>query len=357
LCEDNNIIAKEVRRENKSQFLIHWLVRQGGKDMRKRLIPIYSILAIAIVLLVALAPSCGGPTTGTIVVQATRCGVPWQGAVNYTLTGPGPSINGTTVQSTHGTLAPGTWTCAYVAGGPAGAFLNSIQPSATQSLTKGGTITFTLNFELNQDAAISFLWWSVNGHELQGSLTELGVCNVTDVHFQQWVNGCTGYNVTLNETDWLTITASPANPPGPVFIYVVNADCALNKTPTPQGLPSVKKSQVPSINNATVLVGDNLTLMPGMFGTLDAHTVWQLVKGTNYTKSINWLGISKAPFEPLLPPHPCVLFELVVPAPGLYQFTLVASAHVDLVGSTDVNPGNNDAVSISPLTLNVNVLP
>jgi hypothetical protein len=325
--------------------------------VKKRLIPIYSILAIAIVLLAALAPSCGGPTTGTIVVKATICGAPWQGPLSYTLTpAGGAATNGTTVPFTHSSMLPATWTCAYVSGGPGGAyFLNN--PSASQSLVAGGTITFTFDFELKQDASIQFLTWTVNGIPWQSPSTlELGPCNVTDVHFLQWVDGCVGYNVTLNETDWLQIIASPANP-GPVFIYVVNADCALNKTPTPQGLPSVKKSQLPSINNATHQVGDNLTLMPGMPGTLDVHTVWQLVKGTNYTKSINWLGISKAPFEPMVPPHPCVLFELVVPVPGLYQFTLIAQAHVDLVGATDKDLGNNDAVSQAPLILNVFVPP
>jgi hypothetical protein len=303
-----------------------------------------AICLVLVVLLATLAPSCG-PTEGKIVVQVTRCGSPWQGAVNYTLTGPGPSINGTLVQSTHSGLVPGTWTCAYVAGGPAGAFLNSIQPSATQILSAGGTITFTLDFELKQDAAIQWLTWTLNGvPHGQPSTVEVGPCNITDVHFQQWVNGCVGYNVTLNETDWLTIIASPANP-FPVVIYVVNADCALNKTPPSQGLPSVKKSQVPSINNATALVGANITLFPGMLATLDVHTVWQLVKGTNYTKNINWLGISKAPFEPMPLRHPCVLFELVVPpAPVVYSFQLIPSAHVDLVGATDVNMTNNDAM-------------
>jgi len=324
--------------------------------VKKRLIPIYSILVIAIILLAALAPSCG-QTRGTIKVQAQLCGVPWQGALNYTLTPTvGSPVNGSGVPATHSNLTPASWTCAYVAGGPAGAFLNSIKPSASQNLLAGATITFTLDFELKQDAAIQFLTWTVNGVPFPGSSPlELGPCNVTDVHFLQWVDGCVGYNVTLNETDWLTIIASPANPLGPVIIYVVNADCALNKTPT-QGLPSVKKSQVPSINNATALVGDNLTLMPGMTGMLDVHTVWQLVKGTNYTKNINWLGISKPPFDPLHPAHPCVLFELVVPMPGLYQFQLIPSAHVDLVGATDVNMTNNDAMG-PPLTLNVLVPP
>jgi len=319
--------------------------------MRKGIFAICLSIVVAIVLLAALVPSCT-PTTGTIKVQATLCGQPWQGAVNYTLTPTsGSAINGTSVPATHTGVAADTWTCAYVSGGPAGAYV--VNPPS-QALTGGGTITFTLNFELNQDAAIHFTTWTLNGLPWQSSTLAVGPCNVTDVHFLQWVDGCVGYNVTLNETDWLQITASPANP-GPVWIYVVNATCALNKTPTPQGTSAVKKSQMPSINNATTQVGANLTLVPGMTGMLDVHTVWQLVKGTNYTKSINWLGISKAPFE-LPGPHPCVLFELVA-MPGVYTFTLIAHAHVDLVGSTDVNPANNDAVSTSPLTLIVTVGP
>jgi hypothetical protein len=324
--------------------------------MRKRFVAIYSVLVVAIVLLAAFVPSCtGGGTTGTIVVQATLCGTPWQGLVNYTLTPTsGTPVSGTAVPTTHSNMTASTWTCAYVAGGPAGAFLNSIQPSASQSLSAGGTITFTLDFELNQDAAINWLTWTVNGDEWQSPTLEVVPCNIIDVHFLQWVNGCTGYNVTLNETDWLTITALPGNP-GPVSIYVVNADCALNKTPPPQGTSAVKKSQVPTVDNVTRSIGYNVTLVPGMTTQLDVHTVWQLVKGTNYTKSINWFGISKPPFDPP-GPHPCVLFELVA-MPGVYTFQLVASAHVDLVGSTDHNPANNDAVSLLPLMLTVNVAP
>ena len=308
--------------------------------MTKRLLAIYLIL---FVLLAAFVPSCTTPTTGTIVVNATLCGNPWTGNVSYTLTGPS-TVNGNNVSASFNNVTTGSWTCAYVSGGPAGAFLQSITPSASQTLAGGGTITFTLNFELNQDAAIQWITWTVNGASLNTSTLEVGPCNITDVHFKQWVNGCTGYNVTLNETDWLTITAAPGNP-GPVWIYVVNATCAVNKTAS-----AVKVSQMPSINNATALVGANITLNSGNTTMLDVHTQWQLVKGTNYTKSINWLGISKPPF--VLPgPHPCVLFELVAP-PGAYQFTLIAHAHVDLVGATDVNMTNNDAMS-TPLTLNV----
>jgi hypothetical protein len=319
---------------------------QKEVNMRKRLIPIYSVLVVAIVLLAALAPSCTTTsTTGTITVKATLCGQPWPGSVNYALTG-STTINGTTVPTTHSGVATGSWSCAYVSGGPSKAFL--VAPPSPQTVSAGGTITFTLNFEKNQDAAIQWLTWTINGLPWESSSTEeLGPCNITDVHFLQWVDGCPGYNVTLNETDWLTIIASGLNP-APVQIFVVNATCALNKTPE----PSEKVFQVPSINETPVKVlYTNTTLMPGALTTLDVETQWQLVKDLNYTKSINWLGISKAPFVPP-GPHPCVLFELVAP-PGAYSFQLFASAHVDLVDDTDVNPLNNNATSLFPLTLNV----
>jgi hypothetical protein len=244
-------------------------------------------------------------------------------------------------------MTPATWNCTYVAGGPAGAFLNSIQPSASQSLVAGGTITFTFDFELNQDAGILFSTWTINGTPVPPGVytPPVEVCNYIDVHFLQWVDGCTGYNVTMNETSWLQITQT-GGPPG-VQIVVVDDWCAVDKTPQ----PSKKLSQVPSINNVTALPGQNITLTPLVPAQLDVTTVWQLVKGLNYTKGINWFGISRAPFMPGV--HPCVLFELVLPVGGaLYQFTLQASAEVALVGNVDVNPANNQTMS-PPLFISV----
>jgi hypothetical protein len=54
-------------------------------------------------------------------------------------------------------------------------------------------------------------------------------------------------------------------------------------------------------------------------------------------------------------PHPCVLFELVVPGPGVYVFTLIASAEVELVDDEDVNMDNNEATS-PPVGLVVHVV-
>jgi hypothetical protein len=310
-----------------------------------------AICLVLVVLLAAFVPSCGGTTTGTIDVKATLCGAPWQGAVSYTLTPTGGSAtNGTAVPTTHSSMLPGTWACAYVSGGPAGAFLNSIKPSASQSLVAGGTITFTLDFELDQDAAIQWLTWTVNGLPWQSPDIVAEPCQIIDAHFNQWVKGCDGYNVTMNEASWLMINANPANP-GPAMIVVVDDWCALNKTPSPRE----KVSQTVSVDNVTRLKGYNTTILPGGPPVmLDVHTQWKLVKAVNYTKAINWFGISAHEYEPEL--HPCVLFELILPVPGLYQFLLQASADVALVGATDVDPLNN-MDSSAPILLVVNVAP
>lgn len=322
--------------------------------MKKRLIPIYAVLVVAIVLLAVFVPSCG-PTTGTIEVKATLCGNPWptQGtvAMNYTLTpGTGSPINGNNVSATF-SVDPGTWTCGNVSGGPAGAHLDSIKPSATQTVSKGGNITFTLDFELDQDAAIEWLTWTVNGEPFVGSELQGGaVCNIIDAHFKQWVNGCEEYQVAVNETSVLLITQTQ----GPVAtVYAVNDLCAVNKTPT-QGLPPVKKSQVVSINGEPLEPGDSWVLMFNIVTPLDVETAWQLVKETDYTKSINWFGISLG--GPQEPGHECVLFELVLPMPhAQYKFTLQTSAMVALVDDTDVNTENNDSGWSPALFLTVNV--
>jgi hypothetical protein len=242
-----------------------------------------------------------------------------------------------------------TWTCAYVSGGPAGAFLNGIQPSASQSLVAGGTITFTFDFELNQDAAIKFVAWSVDGEPQmqQPTMIETMPCHIIDAHFKQWVKGCEGYNVTMNETSVLNIVQT-AGPPG-VVVYVVDDWCAVNKTPDPQH----KVSQVPSFDGVPTEKGKKVTLELGLPTVLDVKTVWNLVKGVNYTKAINWFGISFGMIEPGA--HPCVLFELVLPIPAAqYTFTIFTGAEVGIIGDTDVDPENNHDTS-APIQLVVNV--
>jgi hypothetical protein len=43
-------------------------------------------------------------------------------------------------------MPTGSYTLSYLSGGPSGATFTGITPSATQTLSGGGTITFTMNF-------------------------------------------------------------------------------------------------------------------------------------------------------------------------------------------------------------------
>jgi hypothetical protein len=90
------------------------------------------------------------PPPGTIQVNATLNGATWSGSVSYRLTGP-QTIDGTTVPATFSNRPTGSYTLNYQSGGPSGATLTSITPSATQTLNSGGTITFTLNFTATGD--------------------------------------------------------------------------------------------------------------------------------------------------------------------------------------------------------------
>ena len=118
--------------------------------MRGKIFSIWSVLLVLVVSIAVLVPGCGEttPTQCTIEVKATLDGSSWSGAVQYTLTGPGAAspITGTNVSDTF-TVDPGSWTCAYVSGGPPAAYFVNITPNPTQSVSAGGTITFTLNFE------------------------------------------------------------------------------------------------------------------------------------------------------------------------------------------------------------------
>ena len=89
-------------------------------------------------------------TGGTIQVNATLNGSPWPPtpppqAAAYTLAGPSPQ-NGTLLPQTFSALSAGSYTLTFASGGPAGATLTGILPSPTQTLSKGGLITFTLDF-------------------------------------------------------------------------------------------------------------------------------------------------------------------------------------------------------------------
>jgi hypothetical protein len=83
--------------------------------------------------------------TGTVIVNATVNGAPWQGDVSYTLAGPYVDSSGSVPDSFSG-CPSGSYTLSYNSGGPDGYTLYNITPNPSQQLSSGGTITFTLNF-------------------------------------------------------------------------------------------------------------------------------------------------------------------------------------------------------------------
>jgi len=83
---------------------------------------------------------------GTVIVNATCNGAPWEGSVSYTLVGPYVDSSGS-VPDTFDNCPAGSYTLNYRSGGPGEGFsLYNITPRAAQELSPDGTITFTLNF-------------------------------------------------------------------------------------------------------------------------------------------------------------------------------------------------------------------
>ncbi len=99
------------------------------------------------------APPPPEPEVGTIVINATLDGASWAGGANYTISGP-QAYSGSSVTQSFGNVAAGSYTVGYSSGGPAGATFSDIAPTSTQTLSAGGTITFTLNFQTEAVAAI-----------------------------------------------------------------------------------------------------------------------------------------------------------------------------------------------------------
>jgi hypothetical protein len=297
----------------------------------------------------------------TIEVEATLCDAPWSGAVDYTLTGPGLPVVGTATPASFD-VESGNWTCSYDGGGPAGAFLVDITPDLTQGVTGGGNITFTLNFELDQDAWIDWLTWTIDGMPWEFDEAVVEPCQIVDVHFQQGVEGCEERIVAVNETSWLMIhymqfrdpfTGLPGPPPPEgIQLIVINDYCAVEKSPTPPD----KVEQMTSLFGSPIPPYEVIPLPFCVEIILDVETIWMLEKEIDYTKSINWFGISLD--VPL--PHPCVLFELVIPSDpaywGFYDFVLIPYAEVELMDDVDVDEDNNYADG-PPLLLTVDNSP
>lgn len=286
------------------------------------------LLAISLVLLLSLAivfPSCT-PTTATIEVKATLDGVPWTGAVSYTLTPTsGTATSGSTVDKSF-TVEAGNWTCVYVTGGP-GAFVN-ITPSATQTLAAGETKTFTLNFQTVPalNAKIDFKSWTINGQEVPGGQTYILHPNDwVDVEYTEHMYGPQG-NVTVHQTSWLKVhNIGFEGEPGPsIWLHVLNEPGAVSMDPPADG-----SNQQCTVGGVPVSPCDEIELKFCIPVTLDVEIDWNLEICTDYTKTINWISFPSF--------HP-ILFDVTVFAYG-QSLNLTTWASVDLEG--DTNPDDD----------------
>jgi hypothetical protein len=328
--------------------------------MKRRFLTIFSIFVAAIVL-IAMVPGCDGePTTGTIVVDATLNSLPWSGAVEYTLTGPGalaPTIiNGSSVSANH-TGEAGNWTCAYVSGGPPGAVFVDITPSPAQTLAAGGTIGFTLNFETPPppDASVEFSTWTINGQPVDPAQGPFPMFpgDWVDVEYKEHVSGGQeGQVVTVHQTSWLLVHYQGPFGGGllvgfdPIWLHVVNAPGAVSMDPPAEG----KSNQQATVEGQPVSYCDEIELPYCEPVALDVEVDWELKICTNYTKTINWIGFGGAGPMTLVLNGAEVLFDIsgLQPVPDPC-FSLTSMACVNVEG--DINPANNCTDWCTPLDI------
>ena len=106
-------------------------------------------------------------TPGTITVSATLDGSVWVGSVNYSISGPGYATGYSSPQS-FPNMQMGVYTLTYNSGGPAGAVLETIHPSSTQTLSSSGTINFTLRFRSSSVSGAAVVTATHNGSAWSG---------------------------------------------------------------------------------------------------------------------------------------------------------------------------------------------
>ena len=308
--------------------------------MRRKIFSIWSILLVLVVSLGVLGLGCPGGTTGTIEVEATVDGSPVSGALDYTLTpDAGSPINGTSVSANH-TADAGNWTCAYVSGGPAAAYLVDVTPSPTQTLAAGGTITFTLNFVTYAaqplDAAVAFETWTINGTPVAPGIYQIGPDTIVDARYTNHVSGAGGARVKITQNDELQYHYQGPKPW--TTLHVVNAWAAVQKQPG----GADKLSQTATVNGLPVAPCDQIEVIQCVPITLDVHTEWEQVVCINYTKSINWIGF---------PSPPDILFDCSQFDTLGETIVLTTRACVTLDDHPDADPSNDCSGWSSPLTV------
>jgi len=120
-----------------------------------------------------------GSVSGSASISATLNGAPWSGPLNYTITH--YSINGPvektgySVPGAVGGLPSGNVQLNYNSGGPEGATLSGITPSAQQTLGSGGMVSFTLNFMHQQAYGNIVVHATLDGAPWQTSVGSGGI--------------------------------------------------------------------------------------------------------------------------------------------------------------------------------------
>ena len=320
--------------------------------MKKKIFSIWSVLLILVISIAVVVPGCT-PTTGTINVYATLDGAAWPsagtGAVNYTLTGPGATaptiIDGTKVPDSF-TGDPGSWTCAYVAGGP-GTFID-ITTSPTQSVVAGEAINFTLNFVTpvapeDVDISVVFKTWTINGLPVPPSPMPylLYPGDWIDIEYEEHVSGNPDAHVTVHQTSWLSVhnkgyEGIEQGPP--ITLHVVNAPGAVTMNPP----PADKSNQQATVGGNPVSPCDLVQLFWCEAKELDVEVDWELVVCNNYTKTINWIGYPPGGTEMILQSAADVVFETWNDLFNGVQLELTSSACVEPgEGFEDTNPDND----------------
>jgi hypothetical protein len=172
------------------------------------------------------------PTTGgTIKVIVTLDGSTWSGGINYKITGE-ESFTGTSAPNNFSDLPAGEYSLTYQLGGPPGASLASITPSPSQTLDKGKTTTFTLNFHSQSTSAIT-VNATLNGVAWSGSMnfSLSGPYMDTDVSVPRTLSGLPSGTYTLSYNyggppgaNLASITPSPTQklPTNGAIVYTLN---------------------------------------------------------------------------------------------------------------------------------------
>ena len=115
------------------------------------------------------------PAVGTVQVNADLDGSPWTGPVGFTVTG---QATGASVPATYTDAPVGSYTLTYLSGGPPEAAFVGNTPSGPQTLSNGGTITFTLDFR-TKEVARSNVVVLATVRQADGAISWLGPVNFT----------------------------------------------------------------------------------------------------------------------------------------------------------------------------------